>query len=265
MRATSPLVIVGLLGVSLVFLLVILRRVRANSGNRLAEFVTDHLKLFILGVVPRIGRTAAQGGEAESQAVVDAFKTIRTNAQYAVDPGGAFALVITSAGPSEGKSLVASNLALSFAESGMRTLLVDAHLARGELARTFGVEPVPGLVQVLDGTATVDATLRTCSAHTNLTILPCGTAAPGASSLLVESELRELFHNLAMRYDVVLVDAPSLQEEASVIALWRAAGNTALVLRAGVSDQDAIVAACAKLASHNVRALGAILNAVSTQ
>ena len=96
-----------------------------------------------------------------AQQVVEAFRTIRLNVTHMLgSSAGPVSLTISSASPGDGKSLVAANLALSFAESGYKVCLMDGDIRRGELHRSFGVERKPGLLDALAGTAQLEHILR---------------------------------------------------------------------------------------------------------
>ncbi len=129
-------VLIGLaLGLGLALLLDM-----TDKRVRYADQVTGGLGLTILGVVPEIRRTKGKQPTVEEAAqVIEAFRTIRLNLAHSIGQGSVV-LTISSPSPGDGKSLVTSNLALSFAESGYRTLLIDGDSRRGELHRTFGVD-----------------------------------------------------------------------------------------------------------------------------
>ena len=194
--------------------------------------------------------------------VVEAFRTIRMNVRYAADPTRPLIMTITSPGPGDGKSLISSNLALSFAESGARTLLIDADMRRGELAKTFGIEPKPGLVEVLDGTALIAEVLHPATSHPNLTVMPGGARRRRAPELLSTPRLSQLLNQLATEYDCIIVDSPPLGAGFDAYALATATGNMALVLRSGVTDRKMAAAKMAVIDTLPVRVMGAILNGV---
>lgn len=261
-RNTAPMLIlgglVGSLGLGL-FLAILLDRV--DKRFRYPEQATDDLRLFILGVVPVLGGKGRRKAEMAAQ-VVEAFRTIRMNVRYAADPGRPLTLTITSPGPNDGKSLISSNLALSFAESGLRTLLIDGDIRRGELGKTFGVQSRPGLVEYLEGNALIAEVLKPVSSHPNLTLLPAGVRRKRAPELLATPRLSQLIHQMGMEYDVVIVDSPPLGAGYDAYALATATVNMALVLRAGVTDRKMAAAKMATVDTLPIRTMGAILNGI---
>ena len=119
---------------------------RVDRRFRYPQQATHGLGLQILGAVPVVDQTRPQSPERVAQ-IVEAFRAIRMNVRYACMPSPRVTLTVTSPSPHDGKSLIASNLALSFAEGGWRTVLVDGDLRRGQLNATFDLPSGPGLVE----------------------------------------------------------------------------------------------------------------------
>lgn len=260
---TAPVIILGAFGVAVglgVVLAILLDQV--DKRFRYPEQVTNDLGLFVLGVVPVI--KASKGSRAQDAAaqVVEAFRTIRMNVRYAADPTRPFVMTITSPGPNDGKSLISSNLALSFAESGARTLLIDGDIRRGELAKTFGIDSRPGLVEYLDGTALIAEVLNPVAAHPNLTVMPAGARRRRAPELLATPRLNQLINQMGSEYDVVIVDSPPLGAGFDAYALATATVNMALVMRAGITDRKMAAAKMAVVDTLPVRVMGAVLNGI---
>jgi capsular exopolysaccharide synthesis family protein len=182
--------------------------------------------------------------------------------RYSVDPTRPLALTITSPGPGDGKSLIASNLALSFAESGARTLLIDGDVRRGELSRTFNVPGKPGLVEYLEGSALIAEVLQPCTAHANLTLLPGGARKRRAPELLATPRLTQLLGRMCAEYDVVIVDSPPLGAGFDAFALATGTVNMALVMREGITDRKMAQAKMQVVDTLPVRVVGAVLNGV---
>ena len=264
-KNTAPMIMLGAIGASigLAFVLAILLD-RLDKRFRYPEQATDDLGLFVLGVVPVINMGNKRSNSAADQAsqVVEAFRTIRMNVRYAADPARPLTVTVTSPSPNDGKSLIASNLALSFAESGARTLLIDGDIRRGELAKTFGINSKPGLVEYLDGTALIAEVLNPTASHANLTIMPAGARRRRAPELLATPRLNQLINQMASEYDVVVVDSPPLGAGFDAYALATATGNMALVMRAGVTDRKMAAAKMAVVDTLPVRVMGAVLNGI---
>lgn len=163
---------------------------------RYPEQVSSELGLPILGAIPAIKKTR-RGELAADQAaqVVEAFRTVRLNLAHSYGAAGPVTLTISSAGAGDGKSLVSSNLAVSFSEAGYRTLLIDGDIRRGEIHGILGVDRRPGLLDYLTGEAPLDDIIRPTSQR-GLSVIPCGTRrhqGPGllGSAAMAESDGRD--------------------------------------------------------------------------
>jgi succinoglycan biosynthesis transport protein ExoP len=258
-NSSVSLILIGLVaglgvGVGIAFLLD-----RLDKRVRYPEQVSQGLGLSILGTIPQVRHHNATPDEAAQ--VIEAFRSDRLNLMHSYEQGTSIALAISSPSPGDGKSLVSSNLALSFAEAGLRTVLIDGDIRRGDLHRTFGVERRPGLLDHLSGEAEHAAILRP-STHPNLMVIPCGARRRQGPELLGSTRMQDLINVLKGRFDVVVVDTPPLGAGIDPFVLATATGNLALVLRAGETDRQLAEAKLQVLERLPVRLLGAILNDV---
>lgn len=258
-NSTASLVLIGLVaglgaGVGLALLLD-----RLDRRVRYPEQVSQGLGLSILGTIPQIRHHGASPEEAAQ--VIEAFRSVRLNLMHSYDQGSVVALAISSPSPGDGKSLISSNLALSFAEAGYRTVLVDGDIRRGDLHRTFGVERRPGLLDHLSGEADPTAVLRPTT-HVNLMVVPCGTRRRQGPELLGSARMQDFINVLRGRFEVIIIDTPPLGAGIDPFVLGTATGNLALVLRAGETDRQLAEAKLQVLDRLPIRLLGAILNDV---
>ena len=233
---------------------------RFDRRFRYPAQVTHGLGLQILGIVPEIDQSGRQAPERVVQ-IVEGFRSLRMNVRYACAPNPKVTLTVTSPGPGDGKSLVASNLALSFAEGGWRTVLVDGDLRRGRLNATFGVPAGPGLVGYLEGTSLLGEVLQP-TAHENLTLIDTGVRHRRGPELLGTPRMQQLVAALAAEYDAVIVDSPPLGAGIDAYALGTATANIAVVLRRASTDLKMAEAKLQALDALPVQVLGAVLNEV---
>jgi capsular exopolysaccharide synthesis family protein len=235
---------------------------RFDPRFRYPDQVSKGLGLPILGTIPEIKRAKGlSASQDEAAQVVEAFRSIRMSLAHSFDPSGPIVLTISSPSPGDGKSLIASNLALSFAEAGYRTVLVDGDIRRGSLHHTFGVDRRPGLVDHLAGDASLAAILRPAT-HALLSLIPCGSRRHLGPELLGSARMRELMVHLRNTYQVIIVDTPPLGAGIDPFVLSTVTGHLALVLRAGETDRQLAEAKLQILDRLPVRLLGAILNDV---
>lgn len=228
---------------------------------RYADQISAGLGLTILGVIPEIRRAKGEQPSAEEAAqVIEAFRTVRLNLAHTVGQDRVM-LTVSSPSPGDGKSLVASNLALSFAESGYRTLLIDGDARRGELHRTFGAERRPGLLDFLVGELTMDALLRPTT-HPQLQLITSGSRKRNAPELLGTARMRELVEAMHDRFDVVIIDSPPMGAGIDPFVLGTITNNLMLVLRAGATERDLAEAKLQIVDQLPIRLIGAVLNDV---
>jgi len=239
---------------------------RVDRRFRYPEQATRELGLHILGVVPVVDQSGRHQSPEQVAQIVESFRSIRMNVRYAhvpnpAVPNGGIALTITSPGPDDGKSLISSNLALSFAEGGWRTVLIDGDTRRGQLHNTFSVTQKPGLLEYLEGTSLLGEVLYDTS-HENLTLLPCGMRRRRGPELLSTPRMSQLIASLSSDYDVVIVDSPPLGAGTDAYALGMACGQIAIVLRCGKTDRKMAQAKLETLRQLPLNILGAVLNGV---
>jgi capsular exopolysaccharide synthesis family protein len=170
-------------------------------------------------------------------------------------------IAVTSAAPGDGKSLISANLALSFAEAGLKTVLVDGDTRRGALHRLHGVKPTPGLTEYLTGSLDETKVLR-ATTHANLAIVTCGARHARSPELLATPRLKRLVDWLSQSFEVVIFDTPPLAAGIDAYAISAAAGRVLMVLRMGQTERRLASAKLATLDRLPVDIVGAVLNAV---
>src|SRR5436190_1744251 len=222
--------------------------------------VTGAMGLPILGAVPHLARNGGTRKPDGVMQVVEAVRGIRLNVQHAHGTGPVV-VNVTSAGRSDGKSFLASNLALAFADAGSRTLLVDGDIRCGRLHRVLKLARKPGLTDLLAGDATPEQVLQGTSYRT-LTLLAAGTRTHAGPALIGSAALPRALAALRPGYDVIIVDSSPLAAGADAFALATATGSMLLVLRTGVSDRELAQAKLEVLQYLPIRVLGAVLNDV---
>lgn len=228
------------------------------------EQVSQAMGLSIIGAVPAIKRNRTGQLSAEQAAqFIEAFRTIRVNLAHLFNTAGQVTLTISSPGPGDGKSLTASNLAVSFAVAGYRTVLIDGDIRRGELHRMFNLDRKPGLLDYLQGDATLEEIVRPTS-QPGLWVIPCGTRRQQGPELLGSSAMQRLLEDLRVLYNAVLVDSPPLAAGVDSFVLGAATGSLLLVMRAGETDRHLAEAKLGLVDRLPIRLLGAVLNDVRT-
>jgi capsular exopolysaccharide synthesis family protein len=228
------------------------------------EDVSQELGLGTMGV---IGRLAKGSEELVTVAhplspVSEAFRVLRTNIRFSGVDKPIRTLLVTSAGPTEGKSTTAANLAVAMAQAGLKVVVLDADLRRPRLHQIFGLHPRGGLTgSLLEGN--MDGRLQPSQVE-GLTVLPAGERPPNPSELLGSRRLRELLDELAGGADVVVIDSPPVLPVTDAAVLAQEVDGVLLVVDAGETRRDVVQRAAESLQQVGAHLIGVVLNRVST-
>jgi capsular exopolysaccharide synthesis family protein len=246
-----------------------------DHSIKVPEHVTHGLTLPLLGVVPRIRRTALthRAGHlwipgASYSLEADSFRNIRASLLGVADRRGPIVTVlVTSPKAGDGKSTAALNLAATCARAGERTLLVDIDLRRPTLASVFPsevekAETKCGLVEVLQGLLPWQKTLRHTEVR-NLDFIATGNPHNIPIEILGTLELRQLLVAFASHYDRVILDGPAVLGMADCRMLGRLVDASILVIRAGAHQLVTLQRTKSMLEQSNVTIAGVIVNNLS--
>ncbi len=206
------------------------------------------------------GLVAARSPQSQA---AEAYRTLRTNIQFSSLDRDLRTLLVTSAGPSEGKSTVLANLAITIAESGRRVIAADCDLRRPGLHRLFGLRETPGLTtMLLEGDA--DPPLQT-TAVPHLRVLASGPLPPNPAELLASERMAGVISRLAEHADLVLFDSPPVAAVSDAAVLAARVDGVLLVVDAGRTRRDTARQAKEQLERVGARLLGVVLNNVKPE
>jgi succinoglycan biosynthesis transport protein ExoP len=213
--------------------------------------------------------------------VAEAYRTLRTNVQFARLERGGKVLVVTSPTLQEGKTTTIVNLALTMAQSGQKTLLVGANLRRPSIHRFFGIEREPGLSDILVGNARWRDCIRTVAdilmgrfemedimaapGLDNLHIIEAGPIPANPSELLSTSAMSDFLQAVSTEYDIVLGDTPPVLPVTDSAIVAGLADGVLLVYQAGKVGRLVLKRAKAHLESTRAKVWGVVLNDVQTE
>jgi capsular exopolysaccharide synthesis family protein len=259
-----PLIVAAgmLAGIGLVAALFVVRDFLDRRIQYPEQVSGGSIGLTILGVVPDARQTGRVAAREVTLQVVEAFREIRMNVVHSFADSGPIAVTITSPSPQDGKSFVSANLAMSFAEGGFRTLLIDGDTRRGTLHTSFQLERRPGLIDLLLGRASLEEVLRRTN-HANLTVIPSGERRSQSPELLGSAAMQQLLASVRSRYDVVIIDSPPFTAGVDAYVLGAVTGSVITVMRSGRTDRGLAEAKLQILDRLPIRPLGAVLNAVA--
>lgn len=190
----------------------------------------------------------------------EAFRTLRSNVEFASVDAPIKTLLVTSSIPLEGKTVTVANLAVVFAQGGRRVLLVDADLRRPAAERMFALPNTYGLTTLLrGGDARVESMVQ-ATEQENLFVLSTGPLPPNPSEVLASQRMRAVVQSLGESFDLLLFDSPPLDVFADAAVLSAFLDGTVLVVDASKNRRKIVHQARQALAKANANVLGAVLN-----
>jgi capsular exopolysaccharide synthesis family protein len=259
---TTYLILVATIGALALALALVALLDRRDPRFRHVEQATDEMGLEVVGAIPLLsGGRPGRSATGDAVQLLESFRAMRLSLTHAFDTTECVALTVSSPSPGDGKSLVSTQLARSFAEAGFGTLLVDGDLRRGELHSRFGLPCQPGLLDHLTGDAALDDVLQD-SRQGGLTLLSRGASPDPGAQLLMSPRLPRLMAELRRRYEVIIVDSAPLGAGIEPLVLGSATASLLLVLRAGASDRRMAESKLELLDRLPIRLLGVVLNGI---
>lgn len=270
-RSMLLAMVVGLLlGIGLCFFLDYL-----DTSIKTKEEVETLLAAPVLGFVPsfRDGEARPADGapvnmdllalEKPRSPIAEAFRSVRTSLSFTRLGSGCQQFAVTSALPSEGKTLVSTNVAIALAQTGKRVLLVDADMRRPRVHKVFRVDATIGLSNLLAGQegASIEAAVKSTQVP-NLSILPSGPIPPNPAELLGSTQMAGLVQRLGERFDCVVYDTPPAVSVTDSAVLARTISGVLLVVRTFTTDRSVVGHARELLDTAGARLIGVILNGV---
>ena len=203
-------------------------------------------------------------GPNSSFYIQEAYNTLRTNIRFAIPGSGCKRLCLTSGLASEGKSTTILNLAMSFAETGGRVLLIDADMRRPSQARLLIEKASPGLSNVIVGFCEAEDAIHK-NVRPNLDVLFAGDIPPNPLELLGSARMKELMESLSQVYDYILVDTPPVSIVSDACEIANITDGVLFLVRQNKTEKDAVIRGLRQLELSNSRLLGFVLNGVVTE
>jgi len=247
------------------------------------EFIDDSLKSIeevervirkpIYGIIPRIPDYRKESEEAHPAAstlvthyspkspISEAFRTMRTNIHFADPDQKLNSLLITSAGPSEGKSTIVSNLALTFANIGRRTLLLDCDLRKPNVHNIFEINRDPGLTNILLHDKTWQEVVHETKVP-NLYVMTSGPIPPNPTEMAGSQGMRDVIDMFRKEFDLILLDSPPVVAVTDAAILSSIVDGTLLVVELGRSRASGVNRAIDLLEKVKANLLGIVTNSI---
>lgn len=192
---------------------------------------------------------------------VEAFRVLRTSLQFVEVDSPDKIFVVTSAVPEEGKTTTSVNLAITMAQAGHRTLLIEGDLRRPKATNALGLDYAVGVTTILLGKVSLDDAIQKY-ADSDLDVLASGSIPPNPAELLQSNAMADLLKQIRDRYDMVIIDAPPLLPVTDAALLASQADGALLVARYGKTTKDQLAQAVERLNQVDARPIGVVLNMV---
>ena len=257
---------------------------RLNTTIRRRDEIEEALHVPGLAIIPQMGGNGKLGAfgrnlklpgtrnrrdRSNTEALVtvsdfgsasaESFRTLRTNLLFSQSIQKLHTIVITSPSPQDGKTTTAANLAVTFAQQGMRVLLIDCDLRKARLHSLFQMPREPGFSQLLARQNGTEEVLRSTSVD-NLFLIPAGLLPANPSELLGSAIARTTIETLTKDFDIVIIDTPPVHVAADALILGSMTDGVLMVLRAGHSERDSAREALQRLSNVGAHVIGAVLN-----
>ena len=191
--------------------------------------------------------------------VSEQFKTIRTNINFSMPDKHISTLLITSSTPSEGKSTNSANIAVVFAQSEKKVLLIDSDMRKPTAHHTFALKNEMGLSDLLIRQRTIEEVLQKTTIE-GLDVITSGPIPPNPTELLASETMDQLIEVLNDKYDLVIFDAPSVLSVTDAQILSNKCEGVILVVNTGKTEKDNVVKAKNILLASKANMLGVIMN-----
>ena len=196
--------------------------------------------------------------------IKEEYKTLRTNILLSLPTEGCKIIGITSAQPFEGKSVNCLNLAITFAQTGARVLLIDCDLRIPSQARLVGLKAAPGVSNVLVGMNNVGEAVQKTK-YPGVDILLSGDIPPNPSELLGSENMEKTLRELSQKYEFIFIDLPPVNVVADAVIVSKYVSGLLLVVRSSVSRRDSIAEALKRLELARANIIGILLTCVKSR
>ncbi len=265
----------------------------------LIEFIDNTIKTIdeiekydksVIGVIPAIGKISSQGilsrylesrsftvlgGEKgikrkiitrdnPKSPISESYRGLRTNILL-TNTKDIKTILVSSAGPGEGKTTTVANLAITFANLGRKTLLVDTDLRRPVIHSVFNVKREPGVTNYLSGQTDDYQSLVKSSEIENLSLLTSGLIPPNPSEMLGSKKMSQFIKKLESDWDMILFDSPPLVAVTDATMISKEIDSIILVIKAGQTDKKAFHHTMANLKNIDAPLDGIVMNAVTSK
>jgi len=239
------------------------------------EDVEEILKLPILASIPTI-KADRKKGEIEDirnrlithyrprSPISESYRSLRTSLRFASIDGGIKTVVLTSPAPKEGKTLTASNLAITEAQAGRKTLLLDTDLRRPMVHHLFNLKKEDGISKVLTDELKLNDAIKKTGVE-NLYAITSGFVPPNPSELLGSKKMKNVLEELKEKFDMIILDSPPIIAVTDPVVIGQEVDGMVMVIRSGRTTRDIAEKAKNNAEYVHIKLLGVVLNDIDVR
>lgn len=216
-------------------------------------------------------KTATNSGNGQQEKIGDqmnfaaseAYKMLRTNLMFSFSDTECKVIGVTSSVKSEGKSTTSINLAYTLGEQGYKVLLIEGDMRMPGISKQLGINPVPGISNLLSGMTNKVADVLRQKVFNNVDFIPAGESVPNPAELLGSNRMKATLDGLQKIYEYIIIDLAPVTVVSDPLVVSKYLKGMVLVVRHEVAEQKQVAEAVRLLKFSNVRILGFIYNAYS--
>lgn len=193
--------------------------------------------------------------------ISESYRSLRTNIDYSAIDEKIQVIMVSSAGPGEGKTTTITNLAITYAQSERKVILIDADLRKPTAHHNFSISNRWGLSSVLSQQCTLEESIQSSSVP-GLDVITSGTIPPNPAEMLGSNRMNAVIQQLRDMYDIILIDTPPLLAVTDAQIVATKSDGAIMVVDQGRVKRDIAKKAIQNLQTVNARILGVVLNNV---
>ena len=239
-----------------------------DNRIKMPEDIVKYLGVPFVGLLPMVLSAEDEESLLLNNGVppvfAEACRSLRTNVLFSTAHEGGRTVIVTSAGPGEGKTVVSSNLSVALAQTGLRVLLVDGDMRRPRMHKIFGLKQTPGLSNFIVGTVKASEIVLKTSVP-GLWVLAAGDCPPNPAELLGSKRLLELLEAFRNHFDWVIIDSPPLLPVTDAAILAHSTSGVLFVVAAEKTSRAAARTGIEQLDRVQAKLLGGVLNRVNLE
>ncbi len=272
-RLMMKTVLGGVIGAAIGLAVIFARYIFDRKIHSSSE-ISKKYGAFVLGELPNlnIGSSAKRGSKNKVEDgtekilskdtpfdVSETYKSIRTNIMFSTTKTkGGKVILVSSSCPGEGKTTTSINMAITFAQTGARVILLDCDLRKSRVHRYLQIERKSGLSNVVCGYTKLDDVIQK-DVRVNLDVLTAGEIPPNPAELLGTAEFKNVLEQLKEKYDYIFIDTPPLTVVTDASIIMNSCDGTVIVARENVTTFDMMDVSMGEVSRSGAKLLGVIL------